>query len=177
MQLPTFSSGPLRGEQNAESPYSIFPTFVNRDNFCWFNSVLQVIIHILKNKGETLDLMEPVSQRDEDIPLADALLDSINIFSKPGRYNVEHEIKYSTVSHDTKISLKNLMLKAMDCSSPQEQTQQQDAAECLLALLAKIPSFSFLWHQLHDLTRCDGCQHDTHTPTRNSIVFVEMEET
>ena len=133
-----------------------------------------MVIHALKNKGEILDLIEPISQRNEDILLGDALLDSINSFSIPGSYNVEDEIEDPTVSHDTQISLKNLMLKAMDRFTPLEQERQQDAAECFSALLGKIPSLSFLWHQLHEQTTCTGCNHVSHSDTRMSIIPVEM---
>ena len=170
--------------KNVQSPHTnthlttlIFPKFKNTDNDCWFNSALQVIIHILNNRGEGVDLIQ-LTQGNDDAPLANALLDSIISFSKPGEHHVgSYKVKDPTVAHGSKVSLKTLMLKAMGVISPNEQRRQHDAAECLQALLQNVPSlFSFLCHQLSLKSICIGCLDTTQNDDYMAIVLIEMTE-
>ena len=145
-----------------------FPKFQNRagSNHCWFNSVLQVIIHALKDKQqeiEMVDFEQEIEMVDIDNDIGTALYKAIKMFNNPGLYDVENKIKDPS-DQNTEIPLKELMLKQMNISS-QELYDQHDAQECIQAILGAVPHLSFLLHQTQDLIKCtgSGCEYSTNS--------------
>ena len=155
-----------------ERTLSNFPRFINLSNICWFNSVLQVIIHVLKNKGDALDGDQPQIGA-EDGRLGNVLLDWINTFSESGKYNVE-KISVPTGSSDGQMFLHILMMKAMRRDLDVEKEKQQDAAECFSALMQIIPTFSFFYHQHRQQIICNSCQDKDDQYYPMSIIPIEM---
>ena len=131
---------------------SIIPRFENPFNHCWFNSVLQVIFHALRNAEEVLNAVANI------LNFVTPLFKVLIIFSKPKTHNVGIEIEHP--ESGTKIPLKHLMLEKMGITSQEELEAQQDASECIEAIIGDIPELSFLLHQTHDHITCAGCGHN-----------------
>ena len=141
---------------------SMFSTFENPSNYCWFNSVLQLIIHAIKNEDNVLDNVLP-----QDNQYHNTILNMLKKFTVPGRYDVGIMIKDPTVDEHADISLKHLMLKAMGIVSHVELDNQQDASQCIQSLLEKIPQLNFLLHYSREQLDCNGCDYTN----QNNIVF------
>ena len=116
---------------------SMFSTFNNPSNYCWFNSALQLIIHAINNEDNVLDNVLPQENQYHN-----TLLNMLKKFTVPGVYDVGTKIKDPTVDEHALISLKHLMLKAMSIDSHVELDNQQDALHCIQSLLEKIPQLT-----------------------------------
>ena len=123
---------------------STFSTFKNPINACWFNSVLQVIIHALKQHEE--NMLDVVLDKENEYVIP--FLNMLKRFSIPGKkYCVDDRM-------ETEISVRHLMLKAMDIDLT-ELTEQQDASSCIQSLVDKIPQLDFLKHDIRDYLDCN----------------------
>ena len=150
---------------------STFSKFVNRSNDCWFNSVLQVIIHTLKNEENVL---EHIYQ--EDNSYAATLFNNIKQFCIPDTYHVGMIIKDPTVDNYPEMHLKHLMLKVMDINAPEELEKQQDASECIQSLLEKLPHLNFLKHHIGEQLDCDGdkCSYSKCPESPTPVTLIEI---
>ena len=93
-QLSSHSEGtrqvtplPTMDEQNTVSVPK-FSRFENLSNYCWFNSVLQLIIYVLNNNAHILNIDLPPENEKTSI-----LFNKIKEFAKPGIYNVGKKLK------------------------------------------------------------------------------------
>ena len=148
---------------------STFSKFENKSNDCWFNSVLQVIIHAIKNEENVPEPLDP-----EDNIYAATLLNNIKQFCIPDTYHVGMIIKDPTVDDHPEIHLKHLMLKAMDIDMPQELENQQDASQCIQSLLEKIPHLNFLKHHIGDQLDCDNCSYSRCEESPTPVTQIEI---
>ncbi len=78
-------------------------------------------------------------------------------------HDVKVEIKDPTSEKYTKISMKQLMLKAMNHNDPSLEDNQQDAGECMSFLLSRVPQLGFLKHKIRDEFTCTGCKYGSST--------------
>ena len=157
-QLSSHSEGTRQVEQNTVA-VSTFSRFENPYNYCWFNSVLQVIIHVLNNNAQILNMDLP---QENDI--TSILFNKIKEFAKPGIYNVGKNIEDPAVAQHYKIPLTHLMLKAMDINHPEELNKQQDALDCIQFLIANIPHLEILFHHIQEEYHCNGCDIISNAP-------------
>ena len=147
----------------------MLPRFENPSNNCWFNSVIQVILHALKNQGDAIDLRELIPLTQNYLQYGNALIQAIRKFNNPGTYNVN-----SICDRRRKLSVKQIMLMAMGNSDPQELHQQHDAAQCIQKLLEICPDLSFLWHQTEERIVCNDCNSSHAVETSNSVAPVQI---
>ena len=155
---------------------STFSTFENRHgkNNCWFNSVLQVIIHTLQQHQEDiLAIPFPPENTNES-----ALFSMLQTFSTPHKYNVEDKIKDPTSPTNTMISLKFLMLKVMNRSyrdASKEENKQHDAGECIFFLLSKVEQLGILNHEVRDHSKCNSNSCNYTLSTDNPVRISDIE--
>ena len=63
-----------------------------------------------------------------------------------------------------KISLKHIMLKAMNINDPEELNKQQDALDCIQFLIVNIPHLEILIHHIQEEYHCNGCDIISNAP-------------
>ena len=157
--------------RNTMSMFSKFANPINSNN-CWFNSVLQVIIHSLKHDANLHVRYLPRDQ-DEDNSYATTFFNMLDKFSIPGEtYNVKNRVKYPIGNTNTLIPYKHLMLEAMGIPELNERDKQQDASPCIQYLITNVPQLEFLSHNLHDQIDCQGCNYNNspHYPMAISLI-------
>ena len=143
------------------------PQFENppTNNNCWFNAVLQVVIHSMRMKGNFAPSFHP-PMRQEFEHYGRFIYPEIQKFKNvPGQYSVN-----SLVSSQSPFSLKQMMLFSMGLSL-NEIHGQHDAAECISALLRITTEFSFLWHLQDKILKCENC-HLSETKTEPETVAI-----
>ena len=169
MQDDSIATGFEVLEKTHTGAVSMFSTFINPSNYCWFNSALQLIIHAIKNEGRVLDNDLPV-----DNPYHDTLLNMLKKFTIPGKYDVGSMVNDPTVEEHTNISLKHLMLNAMGIILHAELDNQQDASQCIQSLLEKIPQLNFLWHYSCEQVDCNGCDYTNPNNFATPVTAIEI---
>ena len=118
-------------------------------NNCWFNSVLQVIIHAIKIKGEYNQFFEANTQIvNQEAGIL--IYDQIRKYQQLGRYSVNSNIF-------DEVTLKMVMILTMEDVTPGSLHAQYDAADCMSTLLRIISNLSFLWHLQRTIWKCESC--------------------
>ena len=149
---------------------SKFSKFKNPLNNCWLNSVLQVIIHAIRQHEESILDMPLASENDYDT----TLLDRLKAFYIPNKvFNVSDTVKNPTVDEYTEIPFKHLVLKAMLIEDTREQERQQDAGQCIDAFVNNIAQLGFLMHEISDQFSCNACNASS---SQNQLIPVSCVE-
>lgn len=151
------------------------PKFKNTSNNCWFNSVLQIIIYALKNKGDAVSIGYVPFQHDH-LWIGNILIDEIRSFLVPGTYDVNSLCKTRLARQARQKSIKQEMLISMGFPSASVLDNQYDAAQCLQTLLGITLGLDFLWHIQEERLQCENvvCGNVTRNEVPNAVVHVDI---
>merc|ERR1711911_203484 len=72
------------------------------------------------------------------------------------------------------MSLKKMILQVMGIPAPHELNRQQDAGQCLQAILGMCKDLTFLWHSLEESLKCTNCEIVTSNVVPYSIAPVDI---
>ena len=147
----------------------MIPRFDNPSNNCWLNSVLQVLLQVMMDKGDAPNCSEAHIRQDL-VPYGYTLHAELEKYMQPGQFSVNALCSPPR----NNITLKQLILFAMGISSITELHRQHDAAHCLQAILGISPHLSFLWHVTDESLICEGCGRRSTTSIPYSIASVDF---
>jgi len=149
----------------------LLPGFKNprTSNNCWFNSVIQLVMHAIRNKADAPD--SPFAPLDRNQANGQAIIHDVCSFLRaPGMYDVS---SYCSGIHP-RMTLKQVMLQIMGYISVNELHAQYDAAQCLQSLLGSAKQLSFLWHIQEEHFQCDDCGNSSSHDIPSSVIPVDI---
>ena len=169
-QTPQRAFGNQQNEPEAQVNIGalVVPQLDNPSNNCWLNSVMQMALHVVKHKGDAQTFFHNPSQ-EQLRPYATAFAQILQKLRSPGKYSVN-----SLTGSPRRISFKQMILLSMNITATNQLHAQQDAAECLQAILGFSQELQFLWHIMNEKIQCNHCGQSTTTSVPNSIATVDI---
>ena len=165
-----------RAKPSAEQPIPqtntlamTLPRFDNPSsmNNCWLNSVIQFVLHALRVKANAPAVM--IAQlREIHLPYGTIFMQECQKFQQTGSFSV------NSATEQRQMSLKKMILQVMGIPAPHELNRQQDAGQCLQAILGMCKDLTFLWHSLEESLKCTNCERVTSNVVPYSIAPVDI---
>ena len=149
----------------------LLPRFQNPagQNNCWFNSVLQIVLHALRKRSNAPDF--PHVPTHDFARYGEVITAEMDYFCSPGIYNVSSICRSLDLPKRT---VKQVMLLLMGFTSLNDQNNQYDAAQCLQTLLGSAKHLSFLWHLQEDKFRCADCGNLSTLDVPHSVIPIDI---